>query len=134
MRIRRAPVSRTLLVALVACGSGCASRDYVHAVYFKLKANVPTERVDAFINDSTRELARIPGVRSVHCGRRDAGMTRAVSDTDFDVGLIIRFADRSAYRRYGDHPIHKAQIEKHKDIIAKMRVFDFTICNGPRVP
>ncbi len=126
--------SLTCVVTLFLLVTGCASSEYVHAVYFTFKPDTPTERIDAMVDGSLRELGRIPGVRRVSCGRRDRAMTRTVNDTAFDVGLIIRFTDRARYEAYCEHPIHMAQVEKYKDMIAAMRVFDFEVTNETRAP
>ena len=130
------PCCRSLMCVAALCllVAGCASPEHVHAVYFTFKPDTPTERIQTMVDDSSRELARIPAVRQVRCGHRDREMARAVSDTEFDVGLIIHFADRAGYEAFHNDPIHMAQVVKHKDMIAKMRVFDFEAVDETRLP
>ncbi len=124
--------SRTIAGALAAAsllcgGSGCARPRYAHAVFFTCKPDTPRERIEAMIADSINELPRIPSVRGVRCGTRDAEMDRSVNVTDFDVGLIVQFDDRGGYEAYREHPIHLEHVRRYGDMVAAMRVFDFSV-------
>jgi hypothetical protein len=94
-----------------------------HCVFFTLKDNT-RENCQALVDDCLTYLNRPEGVVQLHAGIRDAGLDREVNDTDFDVSLIVVFADRQAHDVYQDHPQHTAFIERNKHTWQHVRVFD----------
>jgi hypothetical protein len=99
--------------------------NYVHTVYFTFAPGTTDADIDAQIADGHELLARIPTVRSIHTGRRDATMQRDVSMIDFDLGLSVLFDDRAGHDVYADHPIHLDYIARNRDKWTAVRVADF---------
>jgi hypothetical protein len=51
-------------------------------------------------------------------------LARPVNDRDFDVGLLVLFADKAAHDRYQAAPGHIQFVEENKGSWEKSRVFD----------
>lgn len=94
-----------------------------HCVFFTLKDNSP-ENCQALVNDCRTYLGRPDGVVGLHVGVRDAELQRPVNDIDFDVSLIVVFADRASHDIYQDHREHTTFIERNKETWKNVRVFD----------
>jgi hypothetical protein len=99
---------------------------FVHVVFFDAKPDTPDAVLDEMVADAHRILGKIPSVRTIASGRRDARMQRDLNDTDFTVGLVIHFDDKAGHDLYNDHELHQQYVAKYKDYFAKVRVFDFT--------
>ena len=97
---------------------------YVHVVLFTFQENVAEAEVNSMIRDAA-DLASIPRVRRLDCGRRDESISRPVSDTSYHVGLLVCFDDRQAYDTYSVHPTHTAFVTRYKPLWAGIRVCDF---------
>ena len=76
------------------------------------------------IDSAQTLLAHQEGIVFFAIGSRTEDLTRAVNDTQFDVGLQIVFSDRSAHDRYQEVPEHLEFIEQNKENWSKIRVFD----------
>ncbi len=98
---------------------------YVHLVLFTFREGVGAGEIESMIHDAA-DLAGIPCVRRLDCGRRDESVRRPVSDTTYDVGLLVCFDDRQAYDAYSVHPIHTAFVARYKPLWAGIRVCDFS--------
>jgi hypothetical protein len=98
---------------------------YVHCVFFTCKPGTPAEAIEAQIADGQELLAKIPTVRLLDTGRRDANMQRAVSVTDFEIGLVVMCDNKPDYMVYADHPLHVEYIARHKAIWDRVRVHDY---------
>jgi hypothetical protein len=98
---------------------------YVHCVFFSCKPDLSAADIDAQIADAQNLLARIPTVRLVRSGRRDATMQRDVNVKDYDIGLTVLFDDKAGLQTYADHPLHLEYVAKYKPNWTGIRVFDF---------
>jgi len=116
--------------AAADAASARSSAVFVHCVFFDLKPDTSEAQIDNLVNDAYRLLARVPSVRLIQSGRRDARMQRDVNDAAFTVGLVVWFDDKAGHDLYADHELHKQYIDLHKDRWAKVRVFDFTARRG----
>ena len=70
-----------------------------HYVFFSLHDASP-DAVKTLIDSAQTLLAHQEGIVFFAIGSRTEDLTRAVNDTQFDVGLQIVFSDRSAHDRY----------------------------------
>ena len=97
----------------------------VHGVYFSLKDASESGRA-AFIKSLNDELCSPPKEYYVRfsTGVRGKGFDRDVNDKDFDVALFIVFENRKGLETYLPADYHKKFIEKNKDKIKGVRVFD----------
>lgn len=98
---------------------------YVHCVFFTCKPGTPAAAIEAQIADGQELLAKIPTIRLLRTGRRDADMQREVSITDFEIGLVVMCDDKPNYEVYADHPLHMEYIRRHKAIWDRVRVCDY---------
>lgn len=98
---------------------------YVHNVYFAFRPDASDRDFEAQIADANELRAKIPTVRLVLSGRRDATVQRDVSLTDFDLGLTVHFDNRAGLDTYSDHPLHLEFVNRHKGNWSSVRVCDF---------
>lgn len=108
--------------AQAAKEKGTASMMLAHNVYFSLQEPTPENR-QKLIDACHKYLADHPGVVFYAAGVV-SDLDRPVNDRDFDVGLHVIFADRSAHDAYQTAPTHLQFIEENKHLWAKVRVFD----------
>ena len=66
----------------------------------------------AQIRRTARSLRRIPGVRSVETRRSVPGLPPG-APRNFDIAVIITFADRAALQRYRNDPQHREAIQSY---------------------
>lgn len=97
----------------------------IHSVYFALKDNSPDARAK-LVAACKKHLTRHPGEVYFAAGPLAEELKRPVNDRDFDVNLLIVFADQAAHDQYQDAERHKQFIEENKDNWKKVRVFDAT--------
>ncbi|NLX14839.1 MAG: Dabb family protein [Phycisphaerales bacterium] len=113
------------LLSLIVMATGCARPRYVHAVFFSFKEGTPPAEMEALASDSIEQLSKIPSVRKIASGPRDAQALREVNVADFDIGLVVYFDDKAGYDLYENHPIHEQYVQKYRSSWAQVRVFDF---------
>jgi len=99
--------------------------EFVHCVFFTLKPEVTDDKIEEFIKDCYL-LKQIPSVRKLDAGRRDDRMTRDMNVTDYTIAVVVYFDDKAGHDLYNTHPVHQKLVEKHKDQLSSVRVFDFT--------
>lgn len=98
------------------------SAAFSHCVYFKLKDNSPAACA-ALLAGCQQYLTGHPGTLHVSAGTL-ADCQRPVNDRNFDVGLVIIFADRAAHDAYQVAPRHDEFIAQFRENWAQVRVFD----------
>jgi hypothetical protein len=116
-----------LLAALVLpAAGGCAAFDLdaraplQHVVLIKLRDRA---QADALLADTQRHLSAVPEVTELWVGRPfDIGRTGV--DLDWDVGVIVGFADRDGYAAYLRHPEHAALVQTWQPRWEWIRVHD----------
>lgn len=101
----------------------------LHEVFFELSD--PSDENVARLIRGCEGLREIPSVAHLATGARHPDFTRDVNQTDFHVGLHVVFADRAAHDVYQEHPVHLEFIERHKDMWASVRVFDYIAGEEP---
>lgn len=70
------------------------------------------------------ELAKIPGVLSVHAGRTLTS-ERPIVDDSFDVAVVMTFESEEALQNYEKHPEHKRAVaEILKPLTSRVIVYD----------
>jgi hypothetical protein len=99
----------------------------VHAVIFTLKKDVPAEKVDEVIADCHNVLGKIKSVRKVMAGRPTKEKAEPVTQTGYDVGMIILVDDFAGLKAYLEDPIHVDFVKKWGASfdIEKLKVYDF---------
>jgi hypothetical protein len=99
---------------------------FVHCVFFTCKPGTPETEVNSLISDTESMLARIPSVRQIDSGRRDARMQRDVNETEYTVGLVVYFDDKAGHDLYNDHPLHIEYVNKHMGHWTNVVIYDYT--------
>lgn len=88
-----------------------------------IKLEDPSE-ADALIADCMALLTDIPSVLELDVGRPvDLGRPDVVAD--YDVGLVVVFADAAGYRSYLEHEQHLELVESWVPRWAWYRIHDF---------
>ena len=77
----------------------------------------------ALLDDSRRHLSAIPAVDELYVGQ-PCSVGRTGVDLDWDVAVIVGFADRGAYEAYLAHPEHIRLISAWKPRFEWIRVHD----------
>ena len=105
-------------------GADLESAPFMHVVLFKLKADAPEGEREALVTDAEELLAKVPSVKEVRAGPR-APVDRPYNLKDFDVALLVKFADKAGLEEYIEHPLHKKYVEKHSQYWEEVKVADF---------
>ena len=98
-------------------------------MFFFSSRTPPKTRSEQLVQSAEKLLSHSDGIVSFACGERTADLTRAVNDTQFEVGLQIVFRDRASHDRYQEAPEHLEFIEKNKTNWAQIRVFDIDLAS-----
>jgi hypothetical protein len=100
---------------------------FVHVVIFRVKKDAPEGEVDALIADCKEMLSKIPSVKGLKVGRPAEKGTPEIAKTDYQIGLLVLFADADGLKTYLEHEQHVKFVEKHGKFLIpeKLEVFDF---------
>jgi hypothetical protein len=110
----------------------------VHAVIFTLKKDTPEgkggEKVDEVIADCHKMLSKIKSVRKVMAGRPTKEKAEPITQTGYDVGMIILVDDFAGLKAYLEDPIHVEFVKKWGKSfdIEKLKVYDFIDTGAPK--
>lgn len=126
------PSSRLLLALAIGLLASCSSHSrltpdgalqQVGFVWLKRPGNEMDRRK---IINAVHEFARdIPEVTQASVGVSD-GIGNALSDTSYDVGFVLSFANEAARQRYNTHPVHeKAAREVFLPLSRKLLFYRF---------
>ena len=134
MRAMRAMAWGLVLSVAAATWAGEAAKEaekapapagpIVHSVYFWLKDDAKPEDVETLIRDC-KELGSLDCVQRIEVGRPLPTKRGAPVDSSYTVGIVVLFADQTAYDAYGPHPKHQELVAKHKGLWKKVVVYDF---------
>ncbi len=91
-----------------------------HIVLFRLRENAEETLISDLMAPFEALPAAIPEILHLEVARDIVG--RLVS---CHFGLVSRFADRDALRRYQEHPVHIAAFERTKVHLDHMLVLDY---------
>jgi hypothetical protein len=97
-------------------------RQFAHCVYFQLKDNSPAAK-SALLAGCDQYLTGHPGTVFYSAGLL-ADCQRPVNDRNFDVALVMVFADRAAHDAYQVAERHNEFIKAFRDNWQQVRVFD----------
>jgi hypothetical protein len=118
-------------VALFALGSCGAPDTYgaplQHVVLIKLRDPADT---GALLADARRHLSAVPDVAELFVGQ-PFSVGRTGVDLDWDVAVIVGFADRVAYEAYLAHPEHLRFINAWQQRFETIRIHDFEEATVP---
>jgi len=121
----------TALIAVSSCTScpfaGKQAGQVDHCVFVWLRK--PGNAADrAKLVGAARMFAReIPEVKKLTVGQMLPSQ-RPIVDSTFDVGFVIRFADKAAMDRYEQHPSHRKVVKDLLQPMArKIQVYDLVV-------
>ena len=102
-----------------------------HNVFFTLADNSPAA-VQKLIADCKKYLTVQPGIVYFAVGPLEPELARPVNARDFDVGLLVVFANRAAHDNYQADADHVRFVAENKPNWKQVRVFDTLVECGPR--
>ncbi|MEH7334641.1 Dabb family protein [Neobacillus drentensis] len=94
-----------------------------HIVLIKLLPNVSTEQKDELIRRTILLKDIIPGIIDIQQGINFSNRNKG-----YDIGLTVRFEDRTSLENYGPHPAHQEIFAYLKEIgLEDIIIVDFDI-------
>ena len=102
-----------------------------HNVFFTLIDNSPAA-VQTLVDACKKYLTVQAGIVYFACGKLEPELSRNVNVRDFDVGLHVVFANRTAHDAYQDDAMHLRFIAENKANWKQVRVFDTLVESLPR--
>lgn len=103
---------------------GMKNAPYVHTVIIKMKKDAPAGAARALLDDIPAMLGKIPSIKGLWYGPRADEVSPEFAVKDFSAGLVILFDDYDGLKRYLDHPMHVAFLEKHIKNLEAPLVYD----------
>jgi hypothetical protein len=79
-----------------------------HLVLFKLKPETTAEQRRAMLDALRKMRAEIPGIVEMSCGENFSQRSQG-----YEIGLMVRFADRAGLDAYLPHPAHRGVVERY---------------------
>jgi hypothetical protein len=79
-----------------------------HVVLFKLKTDATPEQTNAAVEALKGLKGQIDGIVDLTCGRNFSERSQG-----YEIGLVVRFRDRTALEAYIPHPAHRGVVEKY---------------------
>ena len=75
---------------------------YIHMFAFRLKPGVTEEQKRKIVTEIRKLKSEIPEVLESWVGRNDSPRGQ-----DYELGGVMKFADKAACEAYGAHPVHQ---------------------------
>jgi hypothetical protein len=69
---------------------------------FRFKPAVTGEQKDKIVTEIRKLRDEIPGILETWVGRNDSPRGQG-----YELGGVMKFADKAAYEAYGTHPVHQ---------------------------
>jgi hypothetical protein len=94
---------------------------YVHMFAFRFKAGVTEEQKQRIVPAIRKLQDEIPGVLETW-----VGMNESPRGNGYELGGVMKFADKAACDAYGAHPVHQKLLTWLMPLIEPIEV-DFTV-------
>ncbi|HKN75617.1 MAG TPA: Dabb family protein [Candidatus Acidoferrum sp.] len=94
---------------------------YIHMFAFRFKAGVTEEQKERIVKEIGKLQSQIPQVLESWVGRNDSPRGQG-----FELGGVMKFADKAACEAYGAHPVHQKLLAWLMPLIEPIEV-DFTV-------
>ncbi len=75
---------------------------YIHMFAFRFKAGVTEEQKERVVTEIGKLQSQIPQVLESWVGRNDSPRGQG-----YELGGVMKFADKAACEAYGEHPVHQ---------------------------
>jgi Stress responsive A/B Barrel Domain len=75
---------------------------YIHMFAFRFKAGVTEEQKERVVLEIGKLKSEIPEVLESWVGRNDSPRGQG-----YELGGVMKFADKAAWETYGAHPVHQ---------------------------
>ena len=95
----------------------------IHTVFFWTNEGATEEQKKAF-EEGLIKLGTCPQIQSYFWGPPAPTEAREVVDNTYDYAINVHFASKEDQDAYQTEPIHQEFIENHKDLWAKVVVYD----------
>lgn len=94
---------------------------YIHMFAFRFKAGVTDEQKDRIVAAIRKLRDEIPGILETWVGRNDSPRGQG-----YELGGVMKFADKAACEAYGAHPVHQKLLSWLMPLIEPIEV-DFNV-------
>jgi hypothetical protein len=94
---------------------------YIHMFAFRFKAGVSEEQKAKIVTEIRGLQAKIPEVLESWVGRNDSPRGQG-----YELGGVMKFADKASMERYGAHPVHQELLKWLMPLIEPIEV-DFGV-------
>jgi hypothetical protein len=74
----------------------------IHTFAFRWKSGVSTEQKDRAVREIQALQGQIPGLIETLVGRNISPRSQG-----YELGGVMKFADRASFDAYNDHPVHR---------------------------
>lgn len=95
---------------------------WVHMVSMKLTHGLPSEASDAIVRGLSALKGQIPEILDLEVGHDVLRSGRS-----FDLGLVVKVADRQALDAYQIHPLHQAVLKQIQAAAETVVAVDFQV-------
>ena len=75
---------------------------YIHMFAFRFKPGVTDEQKDRIVAAIRKLQDEVPGILETWVGRNDSPRGQG-----YELGGVMKFADKAACEAYGAHPVHQ---------------------------
>lgn len=93
----------------------------IHTFAFRWKPGVTTEQKDHALQEIRALQGQIPGLVETLVGHNISPRSQ-----DYELGGVMKFADRATFDAYGDHPVHQKLLAWLMPLIDPLEV-DFEV-------
>jgi hypothetical protein len=90
---------------------------YIHIFAFRFKAGVTDEQKERIVAAIRQLQEKIPGIIETCVGRNDSPRGQG-----YELGGVMKFADKAASDAYGAHPVHQKLLDWLMPLIEPIEV------------
>jgi hypothetical protein len=94
---------------------------YIHMFAFRFKAGVTAQQKERIVSEIRHLQSEIPEVLETCVGMNDSPRGQG-----YELGGVMKFADKAACETYGAHPVHQKLLSWLRLLIEPIEV-DFTV-------
>lgn len=94
---------------------------YIHAFAFRWKPNVSEVQKERVAAEIRKLQGQIPGLLETYVGKNISPRGQ-----DYELGGVMKFADKAALDAYGPHPVHQQLVSWLMPLIDPLEV-DFEV-------
>jgi hypothetical protein len=90
---------------------------YIHVFAFRWRPGVTEDQIQRVISEIRQLQGQIPGLLETHVGKNISPRGQG-----YELGGVMKFADRESLDAYGPHPVHQALVSWLRPLIESLEV------------